>query len=76
MVDAAFSYERALIVCKFLQESFKVKESNLHEIWNADTMFLLSGAHIKNCTVKTISGYFASTVYNYMQNFEEFSFSN
>ena len=29
---------------KFLQESFKIKESSLHEIWNADTAFLLSGA--------------------------------
>ncbi len=34
MVDTASSYGRALIICQFLQESFKVKESSLHEIWN------------------------------------------
>ena len=32
MLDTAFGYVRALIVCKFLQESFKVKESSLPEI--------------------------------------------
>ena len=37
-------YGRALIVCQFVQESSKVKESSLHRIWNADTAFLLSGA--------------------------------
>ncbi len=44
IVDTAFSFGRALIICEFIQESFKVKESSLHEIWNADTAFLLSGA--------------------------------
>ena len=44
MVDTAFSYGWALIVCLFLQESFKVKESSLREIWNADTALLLGGA--------------------------------
>ena len=45
MVNTAFSYRSALIICLFLQESFKVKESSLHEIWKADTAFLLqSGA--------------------------------
>ena len=46
MEDTAFSYGRALIVCKYLQESFKVKESSLCVIWNADTVFLLTGADI------------------------------
>ncbi len=32
MVDTAFSYGRALVGCKFLQESSKVKGSCLHEI--------------------------------------------
>ncbi len=32
---------RALVVCWFLQQSSKVKESSLNEIWNADTAFLL-----------------------------------
>ena len=32
MIDTAFSYGRVLIVCSFLQESSKVKESSLHEI--------------------------------------------
>ena len=41
MVDTAFSYCRALIVCYFLQESSKVKESTLHVICNAHTAFLL-----------------------------------
>ena len=43
-VDIVFSYGRALMVCWFLQEVSKVKESNLHEIWNVDTAFLLCGA--------------------------------
>ena len=42
MADTAFSYGRALIICQFVQESFKVKESSL-QIWNADITFLLSG---------------------------------
>ena len=46
VVDTAFSYGSALIVCWFLQESFEVKESSLYVIWNADIAFacLLSGA--------------------------------
>ncbi len=44
MVDTAFSYGRTLIVCLFIQEFSKVKESSLHVIWNADTAFLLGGA--------------------------------
>ncbi len=44
MVDTAFSYGREMIVCLFLQESLKVKESSLYEIQNADTAFLLGGA--------------------------------
>ncbi len=30
MVDTVVSYGRALFVCLFLQESYKVKESSLH----------------------------------------------
>ncbi len=48
MVHTAFTYGRALIVCLFLLETFKVKESSLHEILNASTVFLLSGAHVAN----------------------------
>ncbi len=44
IVDTAFSYGRTLTVCLFLQESTEVKESSLHEIWNANTAFLLGGA--------------------------------
>ncbi len=44
MVDTAFMEEYFLIACQFLQESSKVKESSLHEFWNADTAFLLGGA--------------------------------
>ena len=44
MVDTVFNHGRALIVCLFLQESIKLKESNLYKIWNADTAFLLGGA--------------------------------
>ena len=52
IVDTAFSCGRTLIVCKFLQESSKVKESSLHEIWNADTAFLLGGGELmRNVTV-------------------------
>ena len=32
VVDNAFSYCSALVVCLFLRESFKVKESSLNEI--------------------------------------------
>ncbi len=46
MVGAAFSYGRELIICLFLRESSKVKESSLHEIWIADTAFSLSGAEL------------------------------
>ncbi len=47
MVDTAFSYGRALIACYFFQESFRVEESSLYGIWNADTaFFLLSGAEL------------------------------
>ena len=42
IVDTTFSYGRELIVCLFLQESSKVKESSLYEIWNADTAFLVT----------------------------------
>ncbi len=45
MVANAFRYLRVVIVCWFLQESSKVKESSLHEIWNADTV--LSGKEMK-----------------------------
>ncbi len=41
VVDAAFSYWRALIVCYFLLESSKVKESSLYVMWNVHTAFLL-----------------------------------
>ncbi len=32
----------------FFRNLFKVKESILHEIWNADTVFLLSGAVVND----------------------------
>ena len=48
-VNTAFSYGRALIVYLFLQESFTVKESSLHKIWNIDTSFLLSEADMTSC---------------------------
>ncbi len=44
MVDTAFSIEE--IVCQFLQESFKVKESSYDGIWNADTAFILNLADL------------------------------
>ncbi len=46
---------------KFVQESFKVKESSLRDIWNADIAFLLGGAelcfsnHNHNISVDRIS---------------------
>ncbi len=51
MVDTAFSYWRALIVCWFLQESSKVKESSLHVIWNAHTVFSRCGIEKPMCNV-------------------------
>ena len=47
VVDTAFRYGRELIVCLFCQEFFKVKESSVHVILNADTAFLLGGADLK-----------------------------
>ena len=48
MVDTAFTYGGALlIICLYLQEYFKVKECSLHEIVNANTAFLLSGAELQ-----------------------------
>ena len=45
VVDTVYIYGRALIICSFLQQEFsKVKESSLCESWNADTVFLHSGA--------------------------------
>ncbi len=46
MVDTLLSHGRALIVCSFLQESSKIKESRLHEIWTTDTAFLLGGVDL------------------------------
>ncbi len=42
-------HDRLLI---FFHESFKVKESSLQEMWNADTAFLLGGADIHMYTLK------------------------
>ncbi len=52
--DIALSYRRTLIVCLFLQESSKVKESSLHTIWSADTAFLLCGADLCHTWVYSI----------------------
>ena len=51
VVDTFFSYERALVVCSFLQESSKVKY-RLHEILNADTAFLLGAAEVQSSMVQ------------------------
>ncbi len=42
MVDTAFSDIKS--IDRLLIPLFKVKESSFHEIWHADTAFLLSGA--------------------------------
>ena len=47
IVDTAFSYERELIVCSFLQDFSKGKGSTLQLIYNAHTVFLLCGAELK-----------------------------
>ena len=39
IVDPAFSYGRALIVCQLLLESFMVKGNILYKFRNADTAF-------------------------------------
>ena len=41
IVDTAISYKQELIVCLFLQDFSKEKESSLHLIYNAQTAFLL-----------------------------------
>ena len=51
MIDTAFSYWKALIVCYFFQESSKVKESSLYEIWNVDTVFLIGAAELCACVM-------------------------
>ncbi len=62
MVRTAFSYIRWLIVCQFLELSSKVKESSLHEIWNADTAFLLGGAESKHWKLFSLAAQVRSTV--------------
>ena len=46
IVDTAFSYERELIVCSFLQDFSKGKGSSPQLICNAHTVFLLCGAEL------------------------------
>ena len=48
IVDSAFSYERELIVCSFLQDFSKGKGSSLQLICNAHTVFLLCDAELEN----------------------------
>ena len=57
MVATTFSYGRASIVCQFLQEFFRVKESSLREIWNADTAFYFSGTALLIYTMLTTQAY-------------------
>ena len=45
-VDTAFSYERGLIVCSFLEDFSKGKGGSLQLIYNAHTTFILCGAGI------------------------------
>ncbi len=45
VVDTAFSYGRALIICLLVQESSKVKESSLHEMWMQIRHFYLVGKY-------------------------------
>ena len=47
VLDTIFSYWRAFVICKFLQESSNVKEGSLYVIWNAHTVVLLYGAGIE-----------------------------
>ncbi len=56
VVDTAFSYCRTLIICEFLQESSKVKESSLYKIWNADTTFLLGEAEYRIVIIDLLIG--------------------
>ena len=44
MVYTAFSYEREMIVCSFLQDFSRGKGSSLQSMSNAHTTFLLCGA--------------------------------
>ena len=44
IVDAAFILERELVMCSFLQDLSKGKESTLQLFSNAHTAFLLCGA--------------------------------
>ena len=46
IIDTAFSYERELTVCSFLQDFSNGKGSNLQLICNAHTAFLLCGAEL------------------------------
>ena len=56
IVDAAFSYERELIVCSFLQDVSMGKGSSLQLICNAHTAFLLSGAEFQSRNLKEGTG--------------------
>ena len=59
IVDTAFNYERELIVCPFLLDFSKEKESRLQLICNAHTAFLLYGAesygNLKKCDLFFLS---------------------
>ena len=46
MFDTAFSYERALIVCSFVQDFYKGKGNNLQFIYDAHIAFLFWWADI------------------------------
>ena len=49
IVDTAFSYDRKLIVCSFLQDISMGKGSSLQLIFNTLTAFLLCGAELQGC---------------------------
>ena len=46
IVDTAFSYERELITCSFLQDFSKGKGSSLQLICNTHTAFLFCGSEL------------------------------
>ena len=65
IVDTAFSYERKLIVCSFLQDFSKGKGSSLQLFCNAHTAFLLCTAAMHtNC--ETFQGRSEAHLYSHI----------
>ncbi len=63
MIDTALSYGIALIVCSFIQESFSLKESSLHEIEMQILRFYLVRQCHSKCRLEHLVNYHIMVVH-------------